>query len=345
MQQLPVDRSLLQLYMNGECSKEQLAIIREYLHNPAYQESLQQWLKMDWQQVTGENYEQEEKSADKFRQFLALVQTSSTIPAEPIPVRKMQARRWWQVAAAAVLVIGVIGWISWQWKQQQQAEQLAMLEQEMVQFHNEAGKRTRIVLPDSTQVYLNAASHLQYNKNFGKTNRNITLDGEAFFIVKHGKEFPFSVRSGSITTVDIGTAFNIRYRKSDPVVYVAVAEGAVNVMDHQKTSGELITLLTQQQQLNFDARTGKATVQQLPDTESIGGWRQGMLSFHAQPLKEVVRELERFYGISIRFANSETGDMLITTTIRNATANEALDIIALTAGVHLERSATEILIK
>lgn len=345
MQQLPVDRSLLQLYLNGECSKEQLAIIQEYLHNPAYQESLQQWLKMDWQQVSGEIYEKEEKSTDKFRQFLALVQPSSTMPAESIPARRMQARRWWQVAAAAVLLIGVAGWISWQWKQQQQAQQLAMLEQEMVQFHNEAGKRTRIILPDSTQVYLNAASHLQYNKNFGKTNRNITLDGEAFFIVKHGKQYPFSVRSGSITTVDIGTAFNIRYRKSDPVVNVAVAEGAVNVMHHQQTSGELITLLTQQQQLNFDASTGKATVHQLPDTESIGGWRQGMLSFHAQPLKEVVRELERFYGISIRFANEETGDMLITTTIRNATVNEAMDIIALTAGVHLERSATGILIK
>jgi transmembrane sensor len=344
MQQLPVDRSLLQLYMNGECSKEQLAIVREYLHNPAYQDSLQQWLKIDWQQVTGENYEQEENAADKFRQFLALVQPSSVLE-EPVPVRKMHGRRWWQVAAAAVLVIGVIGWISWQWKQQQRAQQMAMLEQEMVQFHNEAGKRTMILLPDSTQVYLNAASHLQYNKNFGKTNRNITLDGEAFFIVKHGKQYPFSVRSGSITTIDIGTAFNIRYRPSDPVVHVAVAEGAVNVMDHQQTGSELITSLTQQQQLNFDANTRQATVQQLPDAESIGGWRQGLLSFHTQPLKEVVKELERFYGISIRFAKAETGDMLITTTIRNATANEALDIIALTAGVHLERSKTGILIK
>ncbi|MGN6417839.1 MAG: FecR domain-containing protein [Pseudobacter sp.] len=336
MQQLPVDKELLRLYMDGKCSKEQLAVVREFLTNPAYRQSLEEWLKMDWQDVSSQHYDEEEKSPEIFRQFLSIVQPA----VEQTPVKRIVSRRWWQVAAAAVF-IGALGFIGWHWKQEEQNKQLALLENKIVRVHNEAGKRTMILLPDSSQVYLNAASSLQYNKNFGKTNRNVALEGEAFFIVKHGKEFPFSVRSGSITTVDIGTAFNIRYRNSDPIVKVAVAEGAVNV----QSGGTIVSLLTQKQQLSYHTATRKATVQQLPDAATIGGWKDGILSFHKQSLQEVAGELERFYDIHIRFADPATADLLITTSIHKASVREALEIIALTAGVQIHQSTNEVLIK
>lgn len=342
MQSLPVDKQLLRLYIDGHCTKEQLDLIRQYLHSPAYQESLDEWLHSDWQQVSAETFEPEAGAAGKYRQFLTLVQPAAPAKMEEAPVKRIITPRWWQVAA---VFAGAIAWAGWQWQQSIADRQQVKLENEWVHLHNEAGKRTAIVLPDSSQVYLNAASDLRYNKNYGITNRNIILEGEAYFIVKHGGAHPFSVRTGSLTTVDIGTVFNIRYRSTEPVVKVAVAEGAVNVVDHDHVKDSVIASLTQQQVLNFNMADKRSNVQTLPDTEPIGGWRQGILTFHRQRLGEVATELAQYYGINIRFARPETADILITTVIDNATVAEALDIISITAGVTLKNSAKEVLIK
>lgn len=335
MQQQPVDKTLIRIYINDRCTQEQLAMIRQYLRHPAYEESLQEWLLQDWQQVSGETYAPETDADKKYEEYLALVKPST-------PVKQLPRVRWWKIAAAAAFA-GIILLTGWHWQQNQQ--QRALREQQWVQLHNEAGKRTSIILPDSSQVYLDAASSLRYNKNYGVTNRKIILEGEAYFIVKHGGRHPFSVQTNNLTTVDIGTAFNIRYRNTEPSIKVAVAEGAVNVIDQEQPAAGNIASLTQRQLLVFDTGTHQATVHTLSDTERIGAWRHGILAFRKQSLKEVAAELERYYGISIRFARPELADGIITTTLHQATAGEALDIVAMTAGVTIKKSGQTVLIQ
>ena len=342
--QQPIDKTLLRLYVEGRCSPEQLAVIRQYLNDPAYRESLEEWLQMDWQEVSEETFREEAGATEKYQQFLALVQPPVSPLVETTPVRHISSRRWWQVAAAA-MIIGVMGWAGWQWQENSRQQQQVLQEDQWVHLQNEAGKRTEILLPDSSQVYLGAASSLRYNKNYGITNRDIVLEGEAYFIAKHKGRYPFSVRTGSITTVDIGTAFNIRYRSSEPAIKVAVAEGLVNVVNHDQPQAGVIASLKKQQQLNFDTFTRQAIVHTLPDGERIGSWRQGVLVFRKQRLREVAAELERYYGISIRFEKPQTADLLITTTINNASVKEAMDIVSLTAGVQINNSGKEVLIK
>lgn len=335
MQPQPVDKKLIRIYINDRCTPEQLAVIRQYLHDPVYQESLQDWLLRDWQQISAETYSPEADADQKYQEYLALVK-----PAPP--VKQLSPLRWWKVAAAAV-IISVVAFSGWRWQQARQQRHAA--EHQWVQLHNEAGKRTKITLPDSSQVYLDALSSLRYNQNFGITNRRIILEGEAYFIVRHGGAHPFSVQTAGLTTVDVGTAFNVRYRPTEPSIRVAVAEGAVNVMHSQQPEVSPIATLTQQQQLLFDAGTRKATVQLLPDTASIGAWRHGILIFRKQSLKEVAAELQRYYGISIQFTHPELGNGIITTTLHHSTIDEALDIVAMTAGVTAKRSGKTVLIK
>lgn len=337
MQQQLIDGALLRRYTDGDCTKEELHVVRQYLQDPAYQESLYEWLQQDWQQVVAGAFPPEPKTTGSYQQFIALVQPVT-------PVVKQLRLRWWKAAAAA-LFIGIMSWSGWQWQQSEKQRQRATLENQWICLRNDPGKRTSLVLPDSSQVYLNAASNLRYNKNYGITNRDITLEGEAFFIVKHGGQHPFSVHTGNLTTIDIGTAFNIRYRSTDSVIKIAVAEGAVDVMDSGQSKVRTLASLTQMQLLNFSKNTRQAIVQTLPDTELIGGWRQGILVFRKQQLRDVAAELEKYYGIHIRIARSETANMLITTTIRNATVAEALDIIAMTTSANITTTGGEILIK
>jgi transmembrane sensor len=343
MQQLFVDPSLLRQYIDGQCTKEQLATVHQYLHDPVYRDSLDDWLQSDWQDVSRELFPEEKERIAQYRQFLTLVQVPVQAIEEQAPVKRIAIRNWWQAAAAAVFIVA-IGWIGWQWQQNSQKQKIAAIDNQWIVLQNEAGKRTEILLPDGSQVYLGAVSTLQYNKNYGVTNREIILKGEAYFIVKHAGK-PFSVHTGPITTVDIGTAFNIRYRNHDPSVQVTVAEGAVNVVPYKQLQTGTIASLTRQQQLAFDTITRTATVRNLPDDELIGGWREGILVFRKQSLGQVAAELERYYGIRIQFTNPQTAHTMITTTIHKASTSEALDIIALTAGVTVTRSGKEVLIK
>ncbi|MBC9913923.1 FecR family protein [Chitinophaga varians] len=337
MQQQPVDKKLIRIYINDRCTPEQLSSIRQYLHDPVYQESLGEWLLLDWQQVSGETYTPEADAGKKYQEYLALVR-----PAPATPVKQLSPFRWWKVAAAAAF-ISVVALAGWRW--QQTRWQRDAQEHQWVQLHNEAGKRTKIMLPDSSLVYLDALSSLQYNQNFGITNRKIILEGEAYFIVQHGGTHPFSVQTAGLTTVDVGTAFNVRYRNTESSIKVAVAQGVVNVMKSQQPEVSPIATLTQQQLLLFNTNTGKATVQMLPDTAGIGAWRHGVLIFRKQSLKEVAAELERYYGISIRFVHPEAGNGIITTTLHHSTVDEALDIVSMTAGVTATRSGKTVLIK
>lgn len=337
MRQQPVDQSLIEQYINGRCTEAQLTALRQYLHDPAYRESLQEWLHQDWQRLAGETYAPEANAEEKYRQYLALVQ-----PVATPPVKQISSVRWRKVAVAAVF-IGIAALAGWRW--QQNVRQRALQEQQWISLYNEAGKKTRITLPDSSQVYLDAVSTLRYNKNYGITNRNLILEGEAYFEVKHNGKHPFSVQTGSLTTIDIGTAFNIRHRSTEPSIKVAVAEGIVDVTDRIQPQTGIIARLTQRQLLRFDTATREATIHTLPDAASIGAWRHGILIFRQQPLKEVAAELERHYGISIRFANPEAARGVITTTLHHSTVDEALDIIAMTAGVSIKKSGKEIVIK
>lgn len=339
-----VDGSLLQLYIDGRCSPEQLTTIRQYLQHPDYRESLEKWLHTSWTEELTSQPTVAEASPDQYQQFLSIVQDRETDP-ERVPQRvlgRMPARKWWRTAAAAVLV-ALVGLAGLQWWNTNKEKQHAARDQEWVLMQNGPGKRTRIVLPDSSIVYLGGAGRLQYNKNFGASNRNLVLEGEAYFIVKHTTQPPFSVKTGAITTVDIGTAFNIRHHPAELTIQVTVAEGAVKVVEHPSAASA--TSLRQWQQFTFNTTTRQSIVQLLPEQTNIGGWREGILNFKKQPMWQIAADLERYYGVTIRFAKPATAGLEITTTLNNASLQQAMDIIAQTAGVHWKKSGTTILVQ
>ncbi len=94
---------------------------------------------------------------------------------------------------------------------------------------NPAGKRSRIILPDSSVVFLNAASKLHYLKAFNEDTREVLLDGEAFFEVVHDASRPFIVRSGVVSTTVLGTSFNVKAFRGDGRIAVTVQSGKVGV--------------------------------------------------------------------------------------------------------------------
>src|SRR5439155_2315167 len=91
-----------------------------------------------------------------------------------------------------------------------------------------------LLLPDSTQVWLNAASSLEFPEAFQSGKREVYLVGEAFFDVKHAENRPFIIHTGNVTTRVVGTAFNIKGYPDQPDVIVSVKRGKVQVSKNEK---------------------------------------------------------------------------------------------------------------
>jgi len=157
-----------------------------------------------------------------------------------------------------------------------------------MQFETLASNKVEIELPDHSLVMLNALSRLEYTKRNWKDNRQINLNGEAFFKVAKGKTFDVITEHGVVTVV--GTQFNIKEREN--YFEVKCFEGIVKV-----TSDTIIRFLKAGDTykiLNGLFSEGK-TLSKTPH------WTENRSVFEAIPIKEVFAELERQYNVEISY--------------------------------------------
>ncbi|QEH42667.1 FecR family protein [Chitinophaga sp. XS-30] len=329
MQHKSVDTALLRQYFEGKCNREQLKTIRQYLEDPAYSASLEEFMQQHWQEDSGANADPLPLQA-RYRQFRDIVSELDITNNQKPAAKTRSLRAPWRFAAAAILIglliaAGISLWYAPDLHKTQNNTA-------WVDMKNEAGKRTSFMLPDSSLVFLNAASHLRYNTEYGKTNRELLLEGEAYFVVAPGGEHPFAVKTGSLTTIDISTEFNIRHFGNQADIEVTVAKGSVKVMNDSRD----LAVLHHREQLKFDSQRHQFSTALLAnDLEEVGGWRNGILAFRKSSLRDVAAELERYYGVQIIFDRPEVSAMLLTTTLHNATLEEAMDIISFTTGLKI----------
>jgi ferric-dicitrate binding protein FerR (iron transport regulator) len=341
MESKEIDRQLMLDYLQGNYSKSQSRLIEEYLHDEAYRESLDKFLLEDWEAISRSPQHELPGMELKYHQFQSYCKQDEKAT---VPMRKWALSRFSRLAAVAAALFLLIfsAWLLRPWQSGRWSRNPAA---KWIVFHNEPGKRTKILLPDSSLVYLGTASSLQYNADYNIANRRILLEGEAYFVAKHGGLQPFTVVTGDLTTVDIGTEFNIRRYPGKSLIEVAVAKGKVEVLRTKEGNDTRISAIVQGQSLQYDSQTARSIVSSLPDTALVGAWRKGILSFRKRPMKEVTDELEWYYGVCIRYANPAIGNILLTTMLDNNTLEDALEIVTVTAGVRYTREGNTILLK
>ena len=145
----------------------------------------------------------------------------------------------------------------------------------------------QVQLPDQSVVTLNAQSSLSYNRLAWILNRNVILEGEAFFEVTKGKNF--AVVSTLGTTEVLGTSFNILARAETYDVKCHTGKVRVTAAEHKSIlePGDRVTVTNS---LEFK----ESTFDTLKQT-----WKQGEYHYDNVTLEEVIKDLERAYGLSI----------------------------------------------
>lgn len=205
-----------------------------------------------------------------------------------------------------------------------------------------SGKMSKVMLPDSSQIWLNSGSSISYPKNLRHADlRTVKLKGEAFFKVKRDPQHPFVVHSLNIRTRVLGTSFNIcAWQGHQTEVTVLTGKVAVS-RDSAGIQSAAIHLLPNQKAIGNSA---KLQLENVEDARTAIGWTEGKMVFDQLPVKEVFEALERRYAVRIITDQPFKGCKL-TAKFNNVSLNEVLQTIQISLDIHYTINKQTIYIK
>jgi len=169
------------------------------------------------------------------------------------------------------------------------------------------GREFKIILEDSTEVWLNSESTLSYPEVFSSDERRVHVTGEAYFAVKPDAKRPFYVETDEQVVRVYGTAFNIRAYGDDPYVYTTLEHGSISISRSKSPSGEVLLSPGHQALLN---REDSKLNMRIVDTQVITGWRNGRFVFEDRPLSVIMRDLARWYDFEYEFEEPGLADII-----------------------------------
>ena len=195
------------------------------------------------------------------------------------------------------------------------------------------GRQFNLQLPDGTQVWLNAASSIRYPTLFNGAERKVEITGEAYFEVAQNSKMPFRISAGKQALVEVlGTSFNINAYGDNGTVNTTLISGAVAVK-HMPVKGtaaaERVVLKPGQAAQITIAHDMNAAdkIKVIPDADinKAVAWKNGAFNLEGASLKEVMKEIERWYDIEVVYENNKIPDIYFTGQMsRNVTLSSFL---------------------
>ncbi len=274
--------------------------------------------------------------------------------------------------AIAALLVGIVGLLAWIINKDNDNTNREP-ENSYAKNQVSAGKgvRQKIILPDGTKVSLNSDSKLEYDRSFNDANREVVLEGEAYFDVVKDPKRPFIVHTSGIDIRVLGTAFNVKSYPQDPTIEATLIHGLIEVIN-KKNPKSISGQIKPHQKLVFDKeKNAFVTVdkhgsnqpiqipvaghqdiaislpQNIPDSSLVEtSWVYGRLSFENVTFREMAVKMERWFNVEIRFTNEKVENSTgWTVTFENETIEDALDALKLIRPFSYTKEGNKIVIK
>jgi ferric-dicitrate binding protein FerR (iron transport regulator) len=182
-------------------------------------------------------------------------------------------------------------------------------------------------LPDGSSVWLNDGSKLKYPASFSGKQREVHLEGEAFFNISKNEKIPFIVNSSTAAIRVTGTSFNVRAYPGDPVFEATLNSGIIELNIPRGTTDVQQIAMKPGEQVSVNLKTGQIDKKYV-NAEEFNAWINGKLLFRDTPLDEVVLRLERWYNADIRLSSPELQNILITATFQEEKLTQALELLS-----------------
>lgn len=219
------------------------------------------------------------------------------------------------------------------------------------------GARSQIKLADGTSVILNAGSTLKYRNDYNLKNRDLILDGEAYFKVAKNTEMPLIVNAGSINIKATGTEFNVKAYSDEGIVETTLIEGKVEISQNDSVGGNKLIELEPNQKAIYVKNSDRILIDRIKeaepsavksvkvasdkllvspkvDVEQVTAWTQNRLIIRGEDLENLCIKLQRKYDVNFVFGNDEIKNFHFTGVLRDETLEQVLNVIKLTAPVN-----------
>lgn len=334
-------QSMLNKFLEGRCSEREKKIVLDWLSDPENELQVKAFMSDHWRSVS-------ETEADVDIELL-LSKTRGRLKLEDNPVKPGDKKkvRWFEMSALRVAASVVFLFISI-------AVLLLLLRQDVSpesdfisqanQVETSTGQIILKVLPDGTKVWLNAQSKLEYPSGFGKT-REVELQGEAFFDVAKDKNRPFIVHAEGIAIRVLGTTFNIKSYPGDPSIATTLVEGKVLIeIEEQGLTQDKKIELKPNQQAIF-SRESKDIALIDVDAQRYASWTDGSLVFEDDQVYDVLKTLERWYGVNIHVEEESNLTCRLTARIDKESITETLELLKSITGIRYSIEGNEVSIE
>ncbi len=206
--------------------------------------------------------------------------------------------------------------------------------------NNSRNEIMHFTLDDGTKVSLNHNSELSYRQDFDSKNRNIRLEGEAFFDVTSDPVHPFTVHTSAVNVRVIGTSFNIRTGDT----FVAVLEsGCIELED---ASGRRLTTMQPGQLAMVNTDSGCLTSLKQVNTRKYTAWRFNQNVYENISFREIIALLEDRYDVSVIYDPSSFSNASYRLVMNdNETLEQMLEILNIILPIEYTVSGNRVFIK
>lgn len=286
------DQQLL-AYVRGELSPEEVDRFLDWVEASPAHKARYRLIRNAWDLVVLSHSDMDSISTD---QAYDLLKTKMRDTGDQLPDKK---GRFWNIrsifrVAATVLLSVAASWYFFKYRG------------DTVGYHHievSVGQRVKLVLADSTIVWLAAGSEFTYPERFSKQKRHVVLNGEAQFHVKNDSHKPFEVETATHTVNVLGTEFNVYAYDEAAHFETTLYAGSVLIRDHSVEHQEVE--LQPGQKLSYDKERNKTSLQSDIDSAEMTDRIEGYLIFNKTPFSDMAERLSRYYQKPIRIRDPE----------------------------------------
>ena len=187
------------------------------------------------------------------------------------------------------------------------------------------GGEYTLVLEDGSRVWLNSASELRYPVRFTGKNRQVTLEGEAYFEIAKNKKSPFQVFAENVKIQVTGTCFNVKAYPSDKVIKTTLDEGSINI-GHIRSRRPMQQIFPGQTAV-YEKRSNVIKIKTDRYHDDASSWKGNQLTFRNASLKEVLTTLQRHFDIEIAVKNEKIASFTYNFVCKGNDLNYVLEVM------------------
>lgn len=330
-----INIDLLDRFMRGETLPEEEQLLLEWFRNSASKDEILEFYQQRWSEVS----EDELPAEIQGRMYLRIKERM----LEMENLHKEQEKRAFKLKssfmrflpyAATILLCISISFSFYLYTQ----KNLSASNEYIVSA--EKGQRASVTLPDGTKVWLNSHTELRYKSDYGVKERNVFLNGEAYFEVSKDKEHRFVVNAGEMAVEALGTAFNVKAYNEDPDFVATLFEGSIKA----GTGDDNNVILTPDQHVSLNRKSKSLTVGISENVLYARMWRNNELAFEKEKLDDIAVLLNRMYNVQLKFKSDKIRQYRFSGVIKNNSLDNVIEIISLTAPIIYESHGDTIIL-